>query len=386
MTANSATATLGSRRPLTYTAAPKTTIPRTPGIFDRGPSRTLSGDMLPVAFFHWRDELIYVVEPPAGRADANLLVCHGLTDHAARHLPTAAWLAAAGYRVLLFDLKGHGGQGQPIDDSWRIKEAYAGSELTPRVSARLGRLRAMPAFSERFRDRRFRALKRSRISDHLAQLAGIAGQLSSSQRFEGELPLFLMGHGMGGLICAEVAWRGILPVDPRGVIVANPAFRRKAPAGWLSESLPGGGLPPLELDSPIDTTRGLPYLSEQPDEVALYRADPLTGGVIPAAYASSIETQMAATDRRRSPFPCDVLVLLPGHDGITSVRGGLDFARKVPTARRSLVRFHRVRAHDMMRSGSRAAVRGAVDAWIRSTIGEKQTIRWLNLEAGQEPA
>lgn len=360
-------------------------------VFDRDPSRILAGETLPVSFFEWRSERIYAVEPPGRAAAANILFSHGLTDHAARHLPTARWLASAGYRVVLFDLKGHGGQGQPVDDSWRIKEAYASREPARPVATELRGLRSEPAFSEAFKTRRFSVLKRTRMRDHLAQLEGIAGQLVASRRCEGGLPLVLMGHSVGGLLCAESAWRWRrrpLP-DLRGVVLLNPALRprarpgsalerafvdafwelRRSPVWFFPAWMPRAGLKRLlELDLPLDTTWGNPWLSDQADEVALYDRDPLTPLAVPSGYANSIETQMVATDRRTSPFPVDVLIALPGRDGITSVDGGLDFARRVPAAQLSLVRFGEVCAHDMMRSKARAAVRETVDSWIKRSL------------------
>lgn len=359
--------------------------------FDRDPSRVLASGTMPVSFFEWRSDFVYAVEPPGRTADANILLCHGLTDHAARHLPTAMWLARAGYRAVLFDLKSHGGQGQAVDQSWRIKEAYASSERAASVVAQLDGLRSEPAFSRAFQVRRYRDLKGTRMRDHLAQLEGITGQLVASRRFEGDLPLFLLGHSMGGLICAESAWsRQRRPLaDLRGVVMLNPAFRprgrpgsalekslvnafwklRRSPAWFLPAALPRAGFKGLfELDFPLDTTWGIPWLSQQPDEVALFDRDPLTPRAVPSRFASSIETQMVATDRRASPFPVAALIVLPGRDGITSVDGGLDFARKVPAAQLSLVRFSEVCAHDLMRSEARTAVRETVDSWIRRTL------------------
>ena len=48
-------------------------------------------------------------EPAAGPARANIILSHGLTEHAGRHFQTARWLAGLGCRVFLLDLAGHGG-------------------------------------------------------------------------------------------------------------------------------------------------------------------------------------------------------------------------------------------------------------------------------------
>ena len=288
------------------------TGPNARSCFDRDPNQLLEGEKMPVAFFHWGAEFVYVIEPKDQPPIANILYSHGLTDHAARHFPTAKCLAEAGYRVILFDLRGHGGQGQPIEQSLPIKEVYASSESASQGIEKLDELHGQPVFTKRFREERYRALKKNRFGDHLDQFTAITEQITRSERFGGDqLPLFLVGHSLGALICAESAWLWHPRSSARisGIITLNPAFRprgrpgnplekitidsfwvsRGAPLWFLPVSLPRGGFKTLfDVGFPIGTAWGIPWLSEQQDESNLYEKDPLTLDAVPSRYVKSL--------------------------------------------------------------------------------------------------
>ena len=366
--------------------------------FDQDPRLLLGGQKLPVAFFQWRSEFVYVTEPKNDLPIANILYSHGLTDHAARHFPTAKCLAEAGFRVIQFDLRGHGGQGQAIEQTLPIKQAYASSESASQVLEKLKELRVHPFPDNQFRSKRYRILQATRFGEHLDQFNAIAAQIRQSERFGVDaLPLYLLGHSLGALIGAESAWRWC---DERtsggiaGLVTFNPAFRPRARPGnllekiaidsfWLSRSAPRWLLPVsiprfgfkslFDLDFAIPTDWGIPYLSEQREESNLYEADPLTLDAVPSRYVRSISNQMEKTDRRSTPFPHDLLTILPGRDGITSVQGGLNFARKPCTGTNSLVRLDDTYAHDLMRSASRSKAREAITSWLGDRVNSSRT-------------
>lgn len=129
----------------------------------------------------------------------------------------------------------------------------------------------------------------------------------------------------------------------------------------------------LDLNLPVETAWGNPWISDLPEEVALFSADPLIPERLPTRYASSIEGQMVATERRGFRFPLEGLLLLPDEDGITSVSAGQSFARSVQSAagsqRFQFERFRGLRAHDLLRSSAREAALARIADWLAERLG-----------------
>ena len=113
-------------------------------------------------------------------------------------------------------------------------------------------------------------------------------------------------------------------------------------------------------------------MSDLPEEVALYQRDPLVHEAIPSAYASSIETLMTSTDSRADAFPVDALFMFPGYDGITSLDGGLRFAKKVESNlgadRCRILQFDSTWAHDLTRSTVGASVKQEILSWLQRRL------------------
>jgi alpha-beta hydrolase superfamily lysophospholipase len=346
-----------------------------------------SMDACSVVFAPVDDQRLLVVSPASGRPRADLVFAHGLSDHAARHLVTARWLAGRGYRTILFDLAGHGGNPCPDRSRW-VCDAYADTEDAAALVARFGRER-------RARGREIQALVRAQYA-RLAR-TGIREQLEQvavAVRYAigsgGGAPMFLGGHSMGALLAIETAWRLTAgPASPiAGAVLVAPALRPTAnPDGWWMRRLtavlwathrePARLLRPvvkaaLHLNVPIDTRWGSRWFSDLPDEVALFDIDPLVPHRLPSRYLSSIESQMADTARRGYRFPIDAVMLVPRHDGIANRDAAIRFAESVNAAtgaaRITLVHCD-ADAHEPLRSSARAQARAAIAEWLDRRTG-----------------
>lgn len=346
-------------------------------------------DATRVSFHEALGERIGVVEPADGVASAQVVCVHGLSDHLGRQLHLLRWLARQGYRAVGFELLGHGGRESAWSESAWVYEAYEASE-DPAVTRSLledGLQRAArPARGVSLRQ--YEALRRAQASDHLAQIDRV---LEFTSSLDPALPIVLVGHSMGALLCIETAWRWRLAGVVRGAVLLSPALRPQGRPGNVLEGLlidAVWGLrrasfslarssfkTALDLNLPVDTAWGNRWISDLPEEVALFTADPLVPEQLPTRYLSSIEAQMAATEKRGSRFPVPALMLLPDSDGITSVGAGLAFARSVRAAvgreRFQLEQFAGLCAHDLLRSSAREAVQARLAGWLETLLGAR---------------
>lgn len=126
---------------------------------------------------------------PAADSWAALLIVHGLAEHSGRYERTGSMLAEAGIDTHSFDLRGHGGSGGTRGDVERW------SDFLDDVEFALGKVR---------------------------------------QAHPG-LPLVLLGHSMGGLICADYATSG--RPAPDLLVLSSPGLGDRLPA-WQHTMVP----------------------------------------------------------------------------------------------------------------------------------------------------
>lgn len=195
-----------------------------------------------------------------------LLLVHGLGEHSGRYEAFARALAEAGTTVFTFDLRGHGrspGQRGDVDAFPRLLEDLLGmeAEMTKQVA--------------------------------------------------GNLPRFLMGHSLGGLICIRrlQVFRGIYA----GSILSAPWLATALP-GWLRKlgRFLGIALPNVPLPAGIDPGR----LSRDPEMIRAWRQDPLVHTKITGRFFRASEREQ--TKALMTPFPPDLptLFLVPEGDRV----------------------------------------------------------------------
>lgn len=224
------------------------------------------------------------LEPPAPKATICFL--HGYGDHLGRYERLFEALAAAGFAVFAFDLRGHG-----------------------RSEGRRGYVR--------------------RFSDYLDDVEDFLKLLPSR-------PDFWIGHSMGGLVLARalqersLPGRGAVFVAPYLGLALRPPKIKVAAAlalGWLLPWLPvGNGIDPK-------------LLSRDPAWQEATAADPLFGTVAtPRWFMESNEAQrLALGEAARIQLP--TLVLLPTDDPIASPAAGMTFFQDLGAADKALIEY-----------------------------------------------
>ncbi|HEX2077446.1 MAG TPA: alpha/beta hydrolase [Longimicrobium sp.] len=257
---------------------------------------------------------------PAPAERAVLLLSHGLGEHGGRYAALAEDLAELGVTVHALDHRGHGRSG--------------------------GARGYVARFDELVRD----------FESFRAEVAA---------RHPAEVPAFLLGHSLGGLIAIRhlqtyprAPWRGaILSAPLLGVAVEAPRWK-VAVSGVFSRWLPW-----LPFHNEIDTT----LLSTAPGYQEAYRADKLLHNTItPRLYTemlAAIEAAFARPDSIRIPL----LVLAPTADRVVLPEAVARWASACPGEVE--VRRYEGFQHESLNEKDRHLVVADVAAWLRARIG-----------------
>lgn len=237
-----------------------------------------------LASFILRDGLHAAVYdwPAPARPRGVVLIVHGLGEHAGRYDALARCLSGWGYRARAYDQRGHG-----------------------RSGGRPGTLSA--------------------DDDLLEDLAELADDTRRRIAAPQGCPLILLGHSMGGLVCAAFVRRGLVPVD--GLVLSSPALdaglgpRRRRLVAWLYRWAPD-----LALGNGLDVSR----LSHDPVVVRAYRADRHVHDRSSARLARFILLQAPQVLAAAPQWSVPTLLLYAGDDHLVDPRGSHDFAAAVP--------------------------------------------------------
>jgi alpha-beta hydrolase superfamily lysophospholipase len=262
------------------------------------PATITARDGASLAIRHW---------PATGLARASLLIVHGLGEHGGRYERAAGILAARGLDTWALDLRGFG--------------ASAGRR----------------AYVERL------DVWLDDIADRITALRGLGG------------PVVLLGHSMGGLVCARYA-ESDRP-QPDLLVLSAPAVAGNIPA-WkktLARIL-GRLAPTIALKNDFDGS----ILSRDPEVGADYVADPLNvhsttarlGAVLLDAQAPTI------TDLGRIRVP--TLVIHGGEDRLVPTASSEVFNGRPGVERRVFPGL----AHETFNEPEGPEVAGEVAAWI----------------------
>jgi len=259
--------------------------------------------------------LRYRVWDAAGEPRAAVLLVHGLGDHSGRYAGLARALAGRRITVAAVDLRGHG-----------------------RSAGRRG---------------------------HVASFAEYLGDVEAFRRevvrsLPPGLPLFLLGHSMGGLVALrylqthpDVPFRGaILSAPALDLVEAVPAWKR-ALAAVLSRAVPVVPFP-----NGIDAND----LTRDPEAAAAYRADPLVHDRITPRLYREMRAAMQAARAHRDAVRTPLFFLLPGSDRIVHTPAALAYAE----GRAERVRTYPGFYHESFNEPERAAVFAEVAEWIEA--------------------
>ncbi len=264
---------------------------------------------------------------PRDTARAVIVVVHGIHEHSARYAHVGARLAAAGFAVYAADHRGHG----------------------------------------RSDGRRANIERMALILDDLRSFVQFA-----AERHPG-LPVFMVGHSLGGLIALHYAIDNHGAIDGcgatgsgstslDGLVVSGPAVTATAGsaltrrlAGLLSALVPNLGVAALDADHKI---------SRDPEVVRAYREDPLVyRGRIKARTRAEILAAMQRLPARLPRLSVPLLLLHGIDDQICPLAGSMMVHDTVSSPDRTLRRYPGL-YHEVFNEPEREAILTDLISWL----------------------
>jgi len=253
---------------------------------------------------------------PAGTPQAIVTIAHGGAEHSGRYAWTAGQLTVRGYAVYAIDHRGHGRSAGPRAYVDRIDNAVA----------------------------------------DLHTLDGIA-----RERHPG-MPVFLLGHSMGGLIALAYALRhqdelaGMVLSAPLAVLEVNPAAR----FGGRLLSTVAPRLPVYKIDG---TT-----VSRDPAVVRAYDDDPLNHrGMLPARTVGEIAATVDTFAERLPELRLPILTVYGSGDRLVDNRGSQLVDERSSSEDSTLIAYDGL-YHEVLNEPERDQVIADVAGWLDARV------------------
>lgn len=243
---------------------------------------------------------------------AAVVIAHGVAEHSGRYAHVGARLAESGYAAYALDHRGHG---------------------------RSGGVRAML----------------DRMDNVVVDLRAFIALVR--ERHDG-LPVFLLGHSMGGAISLEYALRhdGLdgLALSGAATALESASPTTRVVARILATVTPRLGL--LKLDSS--------KISTDPEVVRAYDDDPLVfRGKLPARTISELAGSIVAFPPRLPRLVLPVLVMHGGADALVPVLASARVHAEAGATDKTLKVYDGL-AHEILNEPDRERVIGDLVAWL----------------------
>lgn len=267
--------------------------------------------------------LFYRSWPPADQASAVVLISHGLGEHSGRYEHVAAAFNAAGFHVYALDHLGHG--------------------QSP----------GKRAFVSRF----------SELTDGVAELRAHIAQDYPS------MPVYLVGHSLGGLIAASTVLGAAQ--DYAGLLMTGPALGVPTPPpAWqvlllrvFSAVAPG--LKALELDANA--------ICRDPAVVEDYIADPLVHHEnIPARMVVSLFDEGARVMASAKDISVPVLLLHGAEDQLTSASASTEFVDMLASSDKQCTIYDGM-YHELFNEPEQEAILKTCCEWITARLTSSES-------------
>ncbi|MCX6364131.1 MAG: lysophospholipase [Actinobacteria bacterium] len=254
---------------------------------------------------------------PEGEPAAVLAVVHGYGEHGGRYRGLAEEMAARGYAVHVYDLRGHG-----------------------RSGGRRGHL--------------------GRFADYLDDTAVYLEAVRGEHRGQ---PLYLLGHSLGGLIAT--AYVEDRPADAlAGLVLSSPFLRLGMPVPPLKL----GAARLLSIVAPtvnVGNTVVAAALSHDQDVVRAYGTDPLNHHVATARWAAEAVAAQGAALSAASGIRLPFLLLYGDADAVADPQAARELFARVVSADKTMHCYEGY-FHEIFNETGRAAVFADLAAWLEA--------------------
>jgi len=234
-------------------------------------------------------QLFYRSWTPDETPQALLIIIHGFSDHSGRYKSIVDNLVPRGVAVYSFDQRGHGqspGQQGHIDSFTNYRD------------------------------------------DVLTFMRFVSDQ-------EPDIPLFLLGHSMGGLIVLDFGLH--YPQEVNGVIASAPHLSDPPVSPimiTLSRAI-SNIWPTFSMDAGLDKEA----ISRDPDVVREYLDDPLTHGKGTARLSTELSKAVSETNANAASFQPPLLIFHGTADRLTDPEASRSFYEKVPSTNKRYIAY-----------------------------------------------
>ena len=258
---------------------------------------------------------------PGAKAKANLVVVHGLGEHSGRYRDFATWFVPRGYAVHSYDHRGHGkSQGQR------------------------GHINGWAEYREDLR----------------VFLTLVKGEFS-------QVPTFLVGHSMGGLMVLDYALH--YPEGLQGVVSSGPSLEYGADVSRLllfAARVMSHVTPGRQMASGLDADG----LSRNAQVVKAYREDPLVHGWVSPRFVTVMGETKTATLQNAGQWPANLplFIIHGGVDPICPPSGSLRFFEQAGAQDKSR-QVYAGYLHESFNEIGREAVLRDLTEWLAARLG-----------------
>lgn len=260
-------------------------------------------------------------------AKGTILLIHGTSEHSGRYEHVAEYLVSHGYNVVTGDLPG-----------W-------------------GRSPGLKGHIESFQQ----------------YLDAVAAWLHMAMsKLPQDLPIFVMGHSLGGLVATRFVQDYPHPEQISGCILTSPCLQLKmnVPA-WKASlaSFLDKVWPTLRLGNEIapDHVTRDPQMQEQ------YKNDPLNFKKVSVRWFNELQREMVTARERVQKMNVPLLVLQAGSDCLIDPKGIEAFVGQVPHANRTFTAFPEL-YHEVLNEPEREQVLQSLVEWLdQQTLNETKT-------------
>jgi len=254
--------------------------------------------------------------PPA--PSVAIAVVHGYGDHGGRYTWFGEDMAARGYAVYVYDLRGHG-----------------------QSSGRRGQVK--------------------RFDEYLDDTAVF---LDEVRRLQPGVPLFLLGHSLGGLICTRFVEERAPEV--RGLVLSSP-FLQLAEAVPPSRVVAAKAMAKVWPHHDIGNTVRAAQLSHEQSVVEAYVTDPLVHHVAPARWAAEMLAAQDASMAAAENISLPLLTLYGTDDQVVDIAFIEALFARASSADKSIQRYEGL-YHECFNETERARVFEDLAAWLGARL------------------
>jgi alpha-beta hydrolase superfamily lysophospholipase len=259
---------------------------------------------------------------PSSAPCAVAVICHGFNSHSGQYQEVGAQLAAHGYATFALDLRGRG-----------------------------------RSDGERFY-----------VEDVAEYVSDLASSIALAKSRHAGLPLFLLGHSAGGVVCATYVLDH--QQELAGFICESFAFQVPAP-GFALAAIKGVShiaprLPVLKLKNED--------FSRDPQWVEALNHDPLTAHETQPAM--TVAALVRADERLHDEFPSVTLpvLILHGTNDRATVSQGSQFFYDTAGSKDKTLKLYRDHYHDLLNDIGKEQVMADILGWIDARVPARAAI------------